>query len=131
MKSVARALERRAAGELDYIAVRAPAGEPIAKGGVDHADPQGPGKLWQLAHPALQSLGVGSALIAGLEDRIRRRGLRSAWLGVEVTNPRARSLYERLGYEPFAEEIDGWEAQREDGSIYWYETEIILMRRQL
>jgi ribosomal protein S18 acetylase RimI-like enzyme len=70
-------------------------------------------------------------LIAGLENRIWRRGLRSAWLGVEVTNPRARSLYERLGYEPFAEEIDGWEAQREDGSIYWYETEIILLRRQL
>jgi ribosomal protein S18 acetylase RimI-like enzyme len=132
IKSVAAALERRATGEVDYLAVRAPGGEPIAKGGVDNANPRGPGMLWQLAtHPALQSLGLGSALINGLEGRIRRRGLRRAWLGVEIDNRRARVFYERLGYEPFAEAIDGWEAQREDGSVYWHRTTLLLMQRHL
>lgn len=132
VKSVGLALERRAREEVDYLATRAPTGEPIAKGGVDHADPHGPGKLWQLAtHPALRSLGIGTALIAALEQRVRQRGLTSAWLGVETDNPRARALYERLGYEAFAREIDGWEVEREDGSTAWYETELVLMRRNL
>lgn len=132
VRSVAAALERRAMGEVDYLAVRAPGGEPIAKGGAHHAKPRGPGMLWQLAtHPALQSLGLGSALIAGLEDRLRHRGLRRAWLGVEAHNVRARALYARLGYEAFAEEIDGWEAEREDGSIHWHRATLVLMQRDL
>ena len=66
--NVGQALARRDAGELDYLAARAPTGEPIAKGAVDHVDLRGPGKLWQLAtHLALQGLGIGSALIRALE----------------------------------------------------------------
>ena len=117
---------------MDYVAVRAPGGEPIAKGAVDYTDPRSPGKLWQVAtHPALQSLGIGSALIVALEDRIRRRGLTSAWLAVEVSNSRARALYARLGYKPFAAMTDGWDAQRDNSSVYWYQTDLVLMRRHL
>jgi len=36
--------------------------------------------------------------VLAAEDRIRARGLAHAELGVEVENPRARTLYERLGY---------------------------------
>jgi ribosomal protein S18 acetylase RimI-like enzyme len=100
LQSVVKALERALTDEVDYLVVRAPTGEPVAKGGIDHADRHGPGKLWQLAtHHALRSLGIGTALIGALENRIRCRGISAAWLGVEVTNPRARALYQRLGYQ--------------------------------
>jgi ribosomal protein S18 acetylase RimI-like enzyme len=48
-------------------------------------------------HPALQSCGIGTILIQAAAQRIRARGLHRAELGVEDSNPRARSLYERLG----------------------------------
>jgi ribosomal protein S18 acetylase RimI-like enzyme len=53
----------------------------------------------QLAvHRALQSCGIGTILIEASEQRIRARGLHRAELGAEECNPRARALYERLGY---------------------------------
>lgn len=132
LQSVAEALERAATGGVDYLVVRAPTGEPVAKGGVDFEDEGGPGKIWQLAtHPDLQGLGLGTRLIHELEERIRRRGLKRAWLGTEVSNPRAQRLYERLGYVEFGRETEGWEAQRDDGELFWYETEVILMERRL
>jgi ribosomal protein S18 acetylase RimI-like enzyme len=132
LQNVAKALDRVPSGEVDYLVVRAPTGEPIAKGGIDHCDPHGPGKLWQLAtHPALQSLGIGTVLIGALENRIRSRGIPAAWLGVEVNNPRASALYQRLGYRPFANETDRWEDQDESGNTFWYETDLVLMRRRL
>ncbi len=130
--SVAAALARVDRGAVDYFAVRAPDGKPIAKGGVDHEDPHGPGKLWQLAtHPELQSRGLGTHLIAAMETSIRRRGLPRSWLGVETDNPRALRLYERLGYGEFARERDGWETQDNEGNVVWYETDVILMDKTL
>ena len=68
-------------------------------GGVDYAKTSGAGTIWMLAvHPALQSCGIGTVLIRVAEQRIRARGLRRAELGVEDSNPRARSLYVKLGY---------------------------------
>jgi ribosomal protein S18 acetylase RimI-like enzyme len=132
VQSVAAALKRVSVGEVDYLVVRAPGGEPIAKGGVDQADPRGPGKLWQLAtHPELQGLGLGSALVQALEERVRVRGLSSAWLGVELDNLHARRLYERLGYSPFGEEDDRWETEDARGHSHSYEARVILMRRAL
>ena len=52
-------------------------------------------------HPALQSCGIGALLIQAAEQRIRLRGLQRAELGVEDSNPRARALYERLGYAAY------------------------------
>lgn len=96
---VARELERAAAREVDYLAVCTPVGLPVAIGGVDYQVAAGAGTLWQLGVlPALQSCGLGTVLIRAAEDRIRSRGLRRAELGVEESNPRARALYERLGY---------------------------------
>jgi ribosomal protein S18 acetylase RimI-like enzyme len=77
-------------------------------------------------HPALQSLGVGTALIAAMEDRMRERGCRHAEIRVEVTNHRARKLYERLGYLAFGEVPDGWET--ENG---WYSTVLTVMNKPL
>ena len=132
IESVRDALTRVASGSVEYLVVRAPCGRPIAKGGIEHADPHGPGKLWQLAtHPELQSLGIGTHLMAELEDRVRSRGHSVAWLGVELENVRARALYERLGYELFAEEMDGWETEDATGRRVWKEVRVALMRRSI
>lgn len=66
-----------------------------------------------------------------LENRVRSRGISVAWLGVELENVRARALYERLGYEVFAEEMDGWESEDATGRRYWKEVRVALMRRSI
>jgi ribosomal protein S18 acetylase RimI-like enzyme len=48
--------------------------------------------------PASRGLGVGSALMAAIEDEARARGYAYVRLDVIDTNWRARALYERLGY---------------------------------
>lgn len=132
LQSVAEALQRAAKGAVEYLVIRAPTGEPVATGGVDFEDERAPGKIWQVAtHPELQSLGLGTRLIHELEERVRHRGFNKAWLAVEVSNPRGHRLYERLGYVEFGRETEGWEAQREDGGLFWYETDVILMERRL
>ena len=45
-----------------------------------------------------QNLGVGTALIAAVEEEARQRGLNRVNLEVGVANDDARRLYERLGY---------------------------------
>jgi ribosomal protein S18 acetylase RimI-like enzyme len=52
--------------------------------------------------PELQSRGIGTALMGAAEQLVCDRGFRGIVLGVEDFNPRARRLYERLGYEAFA-----------------------------
>lgn len=129
---VARELERAAAGEVDYLAVCTPAGLPVAIGGVDYQVTVGAGTLWQLGVlPALQSCGLGTVLIGAAEDRIRSRGLRRAELGVEESNPRARALYERLGYVAYGRRPDAWDVAAPDGSLRRYETMCTLMRKDL
>ena len=52
--------------------------------------------------PELRSQGIGTALIREAERRVAPRGLACVGLAVGVDNPRARSLYERLGYRTWA-----------------------------
>jgi ribosomal protein S18 acetylase RimI-like enzyme len=68
---------------------------------------------------------------AAAEQRIRARGLRYAELGVEHSNPRARALYERLGYAAYGDEPDEWDAEGPDGTLIRYRTVCTLMRKQL
>ncbi len=104
----------------------------MAKGGVDYQVCEGAGTLWQLAvMPALQSCGLGTLLVRAAEQRIRDRGLRRAELAVEEDNPRARALYERLGYAAYGREPDAWDEEGPDGSIRRHETMCILMCRSL
>ncbi|GGS74779.1 N-acetyltransferase GCN5 [Streptomyces tanashiensis] len=130
---VARQLERARAGAVDYLAVcLAATGIPVAKGGVDYQVEEGAGTLWQLAvHPALQSCGIGTFLVEAAEARIRGRGVRRAELAVEESNPRARALYERLGYVAYDRRPDAWDEQAPDGSLHRYETMCTLMRKKL
>jgi ribosomal protein S18 acetylase RimI-like enzyme len=49
--------------------------------------------------PSLQGRGIGTRLMAAAEELARERGVGTIELGAEDHNPRARMLYERLGYE--------------------------------
>jgi len=132
LASVATALERAECGEVDYLAVCPPAGLPVAIGGIDYVLNPGAGTLWQLSvHGALQSCGIGTLLIQAAERRIRRRGLHRAELGVEENNPRARALFERLGYIAYGRNPDAWDEEALDGSVTSYETVCTLMRKEL
>ncbi|WP_405365635.1 GNAT family N-acetyltransferase [Kitasatospora sp. NBC_00039] len=132
VRQLADQLRRAEAGEIDYLAVCTPVGLPVALGGVDYTVKESAGMLWQLGvHPALQSCGIGTLLIRSAEQRITARSLARAELGVEEDNPRARALYERLGYRAYGREPDSWDVEAENGSIRRYETMCTLMRKDL
>ncbi len=48
--------------------------------------------------PGWRGLGIGSALVAALEAEARDLGAARLEIAVAASNPRARALYERLGY---------------------------------
>ena len=109
-----------------------PSSLPVALGGIDYTKNPGAGTLWQLAvHGALPSCGIGTILIQAAEQRIRARGLHRAELGVEEHNPRARALYERLGYTAYGREPESWDKEAPDGTITRYDTVLTLMRKEL
>jgi ribosomal protein S18 acetylase RimI-like enzyme len=130
--SVGRALDRVASGEVEYLVVRAPDGHPIAKVGIDYAANPGAGTLWQMATAhELQGLGIGTHLISVAESRIRERGLLVAQLDVGDNNPRARALYERLGYREAGRRCASWDVEDADGNVSRYETELVMLRKEL
>ena len=130
--SVRRALDRVRSGEVEYLAVRAPNGDPIAKVAIDYAANPGAGTLWQIAvTEELRGLGIGTHLISAAESRIRKRGLAVAQLDVEVDNPRARTLCERLGYREAGRRSSSWAAEDPDGTTSLYETEVATLRKDL
>lgn len=132
LAAVARELDRARLGEVDYLAACPPSGLPVAIGGIDYARIPGAGTIWQLSvHGALQSCGIGTLLIQAAEQRIRARGRHRAELGVEDSNPRARALYDRLGYRAYGHEPDSWDEEAADGTIVRYHTTITLMRKEL
>jgi GNAT superfamily N-acetyltransferase len=50
---------------------------------------------------SLRGKGLASSLIAMAEEKARGHGCHSAW--IDTLNPKARQLYERLGYVVFGE----------------------------
>lgn len=132
LKAIAQALDRARRGEVEYLAACPPSGLPVALGGIDYAKTPGAGTIWQLAvHPTLQSCGIGTLLIQVAEQRVRARGLHRAELGVEDSNPRARGLYERLGYRAHGREPESWDVETPDGTITRYDTMVTLMGKEL
>ena len=59
--------------------------------------------------------------------------LHQAELGVEDSKPRARALYERLGYRAYGRESDSWDQEAPDGTITRYDTmaTLTLMHKEL
>jgi ribosomal protein S18 acetylase RimI-like enzyme len=130
--SVAAALARVVTGRVDYLAICGPADLPLGIGGIDFDVRPDGGTLWQLAvQPALQSCGLGRALIGAAEERIRGRGLAFTYLSVEEDNLRARSLYERLSYDQVGTEELSWPVQDERDQAATYTATCVVMRKKL
>jgi GNAT superfamily N-acetyltransferase len=65
----------------------------------------------------LQGKGIGTQLILLAEALLMRRGYEWTLISVAKTNPRARQLYERLGYHVFCEDPGEWRYVNHQGKI--------------
>lgn len=94
------AFARQERGE-NVMLVAVANGSPVGQAWIDlavRAD-EGVGLLWAVrVHPLLQGLGLGARLLQAAERALAERGVGFAEIGVEKDNPRARALYERVGY---------------------------------
>ncbi|GIF62869.1 hypothetical protein Ais01nite_09040 [Asanoa ishikariensis] len=81
----------------------------------------------------LRGRGYGTALIRAAEDLVRSRGHSRVVLGVGVTNPDARRLYERLGYVewPHGHIATGYHAIGDDGVRRWFPETITMLVKAL
>ena len=131
-RSLGRALGRRDAGKVEYLAVRAPTGEALAKCGIEYTQEPGAGVIYQLdVLEPFQGLGLGTRLIEEAERRIKARGFELAMMGVEDDNPRARELYERLGYGFLKREQESWEYLDEAGVNRTHSTSCAVLAKSL
>lgn len=73
------------------------------------------GDLWIIAHlgvtPEFQGRRIGIRLIDHLVDWVRRHGGKRVGLDVALINPKAESLYKRLGFEVTAEHASNLTSQ--------------------
>jgi GNAT superfamily N-acetyltransferase len=74
--------------------------------GYDDEDPESRSRYFYIAElsvaEAMRGHGVGSRLIAAIEDFARTRGHKTAVIGVLVKNTRVHTLYDRLGFRDHA-----------------------------
>ncbi len=130
--SVRSELSRVASGAVEYLAACTASDLPVGKLGIDYALTADAGTIYQAAvHPALQSCGIGTLLVAAAEGRMLGRGRRYSELAVAHDNPRASALYRRLGYLPYAEKHEEWDAEGADGDIRRHATLCTMMRKAL
>jgi ribosomal protein S18 acetylase RimI-like enzyme len=109
VRALAAALQASYAGETTVLVIALANERLVAVGAVDFRPEPGAGVLSMLSvHEHLQSLGLGTRLIAALEKRVRKRGLDRVQLGVEHDNPRALTLYRRLGYREVGSRVESW-----------------------
>jgi ribosomal protein S18 acetylase RimI-like enzyme len=81
IRAVATALEASYAGEVALLVGCLPNDRLLAMGGVDFRPSEDAGSIWMLAvHERFQSLGIGTQLIAALEQKIiERLGYSETW----------------------------------------------------
>ena len=65
----------------------------------------------------LRGSGLGRVLVRAAEAELRQRGFTTAEIGAEKDNPRARTLYERLGYTLIGERADPLTYRKPDGDL--------------
>jgi ribosomal protein S18 acetylase RimI-like enzyme len=76
------------------------------------------GYLYALrVRPAFRNQGVGTELIRAAEEHLLHRGLTRAVIAVAKENSPALRLYERLGYERFAEDPGAWSYLDDRGAV--------------
>lgn len=108
-------LEASWLGDVVVLVAETPDGLLVACGGLDLREE--PPRLWMLAvDPAWQSLGIGTRLVSALSSRAKAAGAKSVALTVEEDNPRAKTLYVRLGFSTVGSVIETWPT--DDGRTY-------------
>ncbi len=81
-----------------------------------YADGYSRGYLYSLrVRPDWQERGIGTQLVKSAEATLRARGFATAVIAAGKENPRARRLYERLGYRTFADDPGVWYFQDVNG----------------
>jgi ribosomal protein S18 acetylase RimI-like enzyme len=81
-----------------------------------YADGYSRGYLYSLRVRAeWQERGIGTRLVKAAEATLRARGFTTAVIAAGKENPRARQLYERLGYHAFADDPGVWYFQDVNG----------------
>jgi ribosomal protein S18 acetylase RimI-like enzyme len=99
---------------------------------VDYASEADIGVFSQLATMGpLQGLGIATMLIGVGEQHVRTRGRAFAALGVEDSDPWARRLYERLGYQAAGRQHASWEYEDDDGALRLHVTTLTILRKRL
>ena len=80
-----------------------------------------------------QSNGIGTALIQEAERLVHQAGRSVALIGVGVDNPRARCLYERLGYRDWGRGtvVGRWKAVLSDGSTIEESEECVYLSKEI
>ena len=81
----------------------------------------------------LRSRGIGTRMLAVAEDLAWQRGARLLGIGVALDNPRARTLYGRLGFADSGcgEYEVGWPYIDRDGQQRWHEERCVYLVKQL
>lgn len=81
--------------------------------------------------PAFRGQGLGTRMMNFIEDDLRWRGYTRLTLNVAVDNPRARSLYSRLGFVVVAHEPGIWSYIDHLGRRQWVEEPAWRMEKHL
>jgi ribosomal protein S18 acetylase RimI-like enzyme len=79
----------------------------------------------------LQGRGVGSRLLATAESELLQRHFRTAVIAAAKDNPRAREMYERRGYQVFAEDPGLWSYRDDQGREVKVEEPAWLLQKSL
>lgn len=131
-------LERQARGEVTYlvagVAEQPVLGYVLIKWHGDSRHNEFPMLEDLLVRPPVRGRGVGARLMLHAESLCRARGLNRLGLGVNPTdNPRAKELYERLGYHDAGEppRYDVYAVTDETGQRRLYEDCWILLTKAL
>jgi ribosomal protein S18 acetylase RimI-like enzyme len=104
---------------------------PVGRIGIDYTRRPGKALLWSFAViPNLQGLGIGTSLVHEAESRARERGLAVLEIDAGKDNPRARALYERLGYTVVGERQEDWTYVDEHGRTVVVTDDDWVLRKQ-
>jgi GNAT superfamily N-acetyltransferase len=86
-----------------------------------------------VVRPDLRSRGIGRRMLAVAEDLARQRAFRRLGLGVGLGNPRARALYDTVGYHDSGLGVYPvrWQYIGRDGQTHWDEESCIYLVKEL
>ncbi|WP_434564530.1 ribosomal protein S18-alanine N-acetyltransferase [Thermoanaerobacterium thermosaccharolyticum] len=70
-------------------------------------------------HPDFRGKGVGSAIVEGLIDLAKKKGITSMTLEVRASNLIAQSLYKKYGFKPVGRRRGYYQDNNEDAIIMW------------